>query len=538
MEKAIKKEQIAIVVVIAVQFIFMLYWGIQKSGYYVDEFFTFDNAHYISASTPERIKLYDADFLTYDKWHKVSDLKSTLSVKREESLFVDSLGYNIKMWLTGQPYMVLLNYVQAIFFDGKLSKWSAVSINILLFLLNQLLLYRLAFGIAKDKAAAVLSVAIYGFSGMAASMTVYVRFYMLVTLWMTLYTYLHLIMWQEDNIKKNLLWEFLSLIVLYLAYKNSPLAVIQGVGLMGAFVLGLFIQKRFRQAAAYGIPIIGGGLLYVIFMTDYIGYIFQPEKYADEAATNVATASLLGNFLSLTPKAALDRTVELGHMIYRFLFGHALIFGIYLLLAIALFILYLCKKKEKIKIQNCDWSFFLLAVCPCFFFCVVSVCLDLNAIRYNSSIFPELAICVSVWILYLAGKTDKKNLAVIAMTIAVLGQIVFTVMLPRVENVYQEDRKAVEEIWFYQETDSVVIDYHYDDKVMYECLAFAGENTNVMFTAYENIDFDAWSNDVLLWQSVSEGEEIINRLVESGQYSVIEIGSTHESVVYFISKHI
>ena len=44
MGKAIKKEQIAIIIVIAVQFIFMLYWGIQKSGYYVDEFFTFDNA--------------------------------------------------------------------------------------------------------------------------------------------------------------------------------------------------------------------------------------------------------------------------------------------------------------------------------------------------------------------------------------------------------------------------------------------------------------------------------------------------------------
>ena len=211
MGKAIKKEQIAIIIVIAVQFIFMLYWGIQKSGYYVDEFFTFDNAHYISASTPARIKLYDAEFLTYDKWHKISDLKSTLSVKREESLFSDSLGYNIKMWLTGQPYMVLLNYVQAIFFEGKLSKWSAVSMNILLFLLNQLLLYRLAVGIAKDKTAAALAVAIYGFSGMAASMTVYVRFYMLVTLWMTLYTYLHWIMWQEENIKKNLLWEFLCL---------------------------------------------------------------------------------------------------------------------------------------------------------------------------------------------------------------------------------------------------------------------------------------------------------------------------------------
>ncbi len=47
--KAIRKEQAAVIVVIAIQLIFMVYWGTQKSGYYVDEFFTYDNAHYLSA---------------------------------------------------------------------------------------------------------------------------------------------------------------------------------------------------------------------------------------------------------------------------------------------------------------------------------------------------------------------------------------------------------------------------------------------------------------------------------------------------------
>ena len=183
--KAIRKEQAAVIVVIAIQLIFMVYWGTQKSGYYVDEFFTYDNAHYLSASTPKRIKLYDADFLTYDEWHEISELKSTLTVTREEALLHDPAGYNIKVWFTRYPYMVLFHYVQALFFEGELSKWSAIALNIVLFLLNQILLYRLAHGISGDRTAAVLAVALYGFTGMAASMTVYVRFYMLVTLWMT-----------------------------------------------------------------------------------------------------------------------------------------------------------------------------------------------------------------------------------------------------------------------------------------------------------------------------------------------------------------
>ncbi|MDE5697162.1 MAG: hypothetical protein K2I96_07130 [Lachnospiraceae bacterium] len=533
--KAIRKEQIAVIIVIALQLIFMVYWGTQKSGYYVDEFFTYDNAHYLSASTPKRIKLYDADFLTYDEWHEISDLKSTMTVTREEALLADSAGYNLKMWFTRYPYMVLLNYVQAIFFEGRLSKWSAISLNILLFLLNQVILYRLTAAISRDKMAAVLAVALYGFTGMAASMTVYVRFYMLVTLWMTLCTYLHVLMWQENHLLKNLFMEFLAVLVLYLAYKDSPLAAIQGVGLVCAFLVGLLIRKRYRQAAVYGLPIVGGGLGYILLQTDYIGYILQPEKYADADVTNVATAGLLDNFLALTPGAAVERTIGLAHIVCRYLFGHALVLGVYLLLAAGLILWCLCAQKG--RNGGRDWMFFLLAVCPCAFYCVVSVCLELDAIRYNSSIFPELAVCAAVFVMCLAARADRKRLTAAVMGIVILAAAAATAYLPRVENLYREDKQAVAQIQSYQGVDSVVVDYHFDDRIMYECLVYAGEDTEVLFTKRENVDYDAWHNDVLLWLRADEGRDIIEELAASGRYTVVEVGSTHESDVYFVSKH-
>lgn len=533
--KAIGKERAAVIAVIAVQLVFMIYWGTQKSGYYVDEFFTYDNTHYISASTPKRIKLYDADFLTYDEWHEISDLKSTLTVTREEALCADPVGYNLKMWLTRYPYMVLLNYVQAFFFEGELGKWSAVSLNIVLFLLNQILLYRLASGISGDRLTAVLAVALYGFTGMAASMTVYVRFYMLVTLWMTLYTYLHVRMWQEDNIIKNLLMEFLSVVILYQAYRDSPLAAIQGVGVVCAFLVGLLVRRRYRQAAAYGIPIVGGGLLYILFWTDYIGYVLHPEKFADADVTNVATAGLLGNFLALTPGAFVERAVALSHVICRYLFGHAFVLIAYLILASGL--LFCCWRARKARTGERDGKFFFLAVCPCAFFCVVSVCLDLDAIRYNSSIFPELAVCAAVFVTMLARRADRKRLAAAGMGIVILAAAAATALLPRVDNLYREDRHAVEEIGSYRGTDSVVVDYHFDDRIMYECLAYADEDTQVMFTSRANVDYDAWHKDVLLWLRVDEGRDLIEELASSGDYTVVEVGRTHESDIYFVSKH-
>ncbi len=59
------------------------------------------------------------------------------------------------------------------------------------------------------------------------------------------------------------------------------------------------------------------------------------------------------------------------------------------------------------------------------------------------------------------------------------------------------------------------------------------KNTKVMFTAYENVDFDAWSNDVLLWQSVSEGEENYQSACRIRTILCNRNRQYHESVVYF-----
>lgn len=220
-----KPEKFFFVVLLMIQCLYMVYWGNQKGGYYVDEFFSYDNAHYISASTPDRVKLYDADYMEYNQWFPVSELKSTLTVQREEALFHDSFSYNVNRLIKGDghAYTSILNYVEAIFFDGELNWWSAISLNIIFFIGTQFFLYALVMRISRRRSTALLAMAMYGFCGMAVSMLVYVRFYMYATMLVTLFTYLHVRMWEDASHKKNILWEILSLPVLYLAFGLSPL---------------------------------------------------------------------------------------------------------------------------------------------------------------------------------------------------------------------------------------------------------------------------------------------------------------------------
>ncbi len=534
--EVIKKYKwlILFMVVLVTQCVYMFYWGTQKSGYYVDEFFTYDNAHYISESTPNRIKLYDAEFLEYGKWIPIEELKGTLTVKAEESLLQDSLSYNISVFLNKWPYMAILNYVEAIFFDGELSWWSGISINIVCFVLNQLFLYLLVMKLCHRRSAALLSTALYGFCGMAVSMLVYVRMYMWMTLLITIFTYIHVLMWDEQKIWKNLLYEVFSLPFLYLAFKDSPLPVIYGAALIGCFFIGLLVRKRWKQALYYGVPLLGGGAFYAVTQTEYVRIFMNPKKALDSGELDIATSSLVQSMVELNGEELLMRVENVGHMICRFLFGHALIVGILILAVLAMVAILFRKKCNLVKeLWKEKIGFILVLLGAVVFFLMASVLFDLESIRYNSFVFPQIAVCISVLFIAIAHMLKLEKAIIGVGIVMIVAEIYFTGSIPRIENLYQEDREAVNAIMQCEGIDSLVIDYQFDDKVMYECLAYTDEDTNVMFSYFGQTDYSKLTDKLLVWQTVNQSpDELKEELLSAGYRSVGQIAETHESRVF------
>ena len=539
MEKQKSKAGIIIfIVLLMVQCAYMIFWGMQKSGYYVDEFFTYDNAHYISASTPERLKLYEADYLEYNKWLDVFDIKGTLMVQREESLLNDSLAYNIKVFLTSKPYMAILNYVEAIFFEEELNWWSSISINIVCFLLNQILMYLLTMKICKKRNTAILATAMYGFCGMAISMLVYVRMYMWLTMLVTLFTYLHVLMWDEDKHWKNVLFEILSLPVLFLAYRNSPLPVIYGIALIGCFSIGVLVRKKWTQALYYCIPFIGGGAVFAITQTDYVKIFMNPQKALMSGELDSPTTSLVQSMFSMNMNEFMIRMKEVLRVIFRFGFGHFIIAILYGLLVVVLVCIIVKKIKEtrKIKeIENTGFQYILYASVILFF--IGAVIFTLIPIRYTSFVYPMLSVCVMVFIMYLGNMIGREKIVTASAIVLILGQTFFTVYIPRIENLYLEDREAVQNIQMCKGINSLVVDYHFDDRVMYECLAYTDENTKVMFSSYEDIDYAELGENILVWQTVNvSSEELEKNLRNAGYCNIEKLGETHESKVFLSTK--
>lgn len=541
-----KPEKFFFVVLLMIQCLYMVYWGNQKGGYYVDEFFSYDNAHYISASTPDRVKLYDADYMEYNQWFPVSELKSTLTVQREEALFHDSFSYNVNRLIKGDghAYTSILNYVEAIFFDGELNWWSAISLNIIFFIGTQFFLYALVMRISRRRSTALLAMAMYGFCGMAVSMLVYVRFYMYATMLVTLFTYLHVRMWEDASHKKNILWEILSLPVLYLAFGLSPLCAGYGGALIFCFTVGLLICRRWLQAAYYAVPILGGGGLYAYFKTDYVDIFFNPQGTLESGKLGAAASSLAENLATLNLYSVRGRIVDFSHIVCRFLFGHAVIVVVFLVIFLAAVLLHIRERHKSIQNREMpseETGSYEMKAMACILtgtvliYAMISVALALTAIRYNSFIFPELAAC-SVLLVTMWGKERQSRWIITGiLSVAIAGEVFFTCSIPRVENLYREDKPGVQAIREHLGIDSVVVDYKWDDKVMYECLAYTDENTQVMFVTDQNADYAGLGRDtILLWQTVNRGLDVMDDILESGYTGIEEIGRTHESVVYLV----
>jgi len=513
------------------QILFMLYWGHAKSGFYVDEFFTYDNAHYMSASTPKRVKMYDADYMEYNKWFELSQIKSTLTVNKGNSLLNDGLAYNVKAFMS-KPYMALLNYVETVFFDDTFSKWSGISMNIVFFAIGQMFLYLLVKKTTNSEMASLLAMALFGVSGMAISMVAFVRFYMIANMWMIIFLYLHSLMWTENNLKKNILYEVLAMLVLYPAFKNSPLAMIEGAAVIVIFSAALVIRKRKRQFLFYALPIFAGGILYVVFFTGYLQIIFDTNKVAG-GSMGVATASLVNNLLTLTPSNFVSRSLTLVGFVNDYLFSHVfilLVFGILAFLSIMRRII----TKDRIDENRCFVYFVLTGTSMVLF--IASVCLKLGEIRYNSFLYPLITVVI-VTIAYDIAKTGKQRiLTALVLSLAIGVQIYFTVTIPRIQNLYPEDKVGVESICKNKGIDNLVVDYKADDRVMYECVVYGDDASNVMFVRYEGCRLNDMPDTMLVWQSVNWSADIIDKLKEAGYADIEQIAQTHESMVFLCRR--
>ena len=128
---------------------------------------------------------------------------------------------------------------------GEISCWGGITLNVLILVLFQFSLLRLFRRLRMQDSMILAAILMFGFSGYILSLSVYIRFYLLANLLLTLH--LHLIILEDSRPGVIAAAEITSILLMYLSFKNSELTLITSGSLIVAFSLVLMTHRRWLR---------------------------------------------------------------------------------------------------------------------------------------------------------------------------------------------------------------------------------------------------------------------------------------------------
>lgn len=175
------KYNLISIVLIVMILLTAIMFGFKKQGFYIDEYYvyTFANGTQVGID------------IDSGKWNNTSRYLNQLVSEGDENFRFDTTYHNCENGVHPPMYYFLVHFVSSIF-TGVFSKWIGLSINILLLIPILILVKRIVWILSGgDEIISLLTVALYGLSPITISMVMLTRMYLLMSLWVVLYVYIH-----------------------------------------------------------------------------------------------------------------------------------------------------------------------------------------------------------------------------------------------------------------------------------------------------------------------------------------------------------
>lgn len=499
------------IAIIFTQILLVVFWVSRQGSLYWDAYYTFENAHYVSASTTSNHYINSDSEFEMNKWIDAAYVKDTLYVDFDESVLADNPQESGKILLK-KPYFWMLNMMEALFSSGNISRWPGVFLNIIFFIMVQLLLYKTVLRLSKDNNQALLAVSIYGFCGMAISMTTYVRFYVFSTMLLMAVVYLHICMWEDENRRwyKLLLFEVISLLLIYWGISITQLTLFFYVSFIFIYNIALLIKKRYKEFVLYVLPVGIGGLFYLVRFTDYLYILLN----AQEASGKLEGPALwvVESFLSITPVSFIDRLAHTFLYMGKYGFGYWPVFILFILVILTTVI----KNKKIVFIHSTmEWILFIEFIV----FMLIATCLNFYVqTRYTSYIYPLLAWIISSILVSMADEYGLKCARI--MGAVMIGSILIsTVSGKRVDFVFEQDRETLSRIETSGVKDVVVLQidlFNRDAEIIYDVAHHASNDARLLPVLDADIEKMQWMYpDEFIMANITEYDKS-DKFVEMG----------------------
>ena len=276
-----KLTRLILLVIVAFQCGAMFYWASRKSGFFIDEYYTFEYVQNINYHKNGIEYINDSQMWKVEEWLSVRELKTRFTIEEGESVLDLPFFLSVKEFFLDRNYMWIINVLETCFGNGNPPKWICISFNVGVWILFQFLLfYFLSGSLELDRRTSLLAVTMWGFSPLVLGLAVLCRSYSWTLLLFLAVLALHKVMWDSTSHKRNLSIEAAAFLLLFLAFKNSELIFVLGGALVFFFTIGLIARKRYVQSLYYFVPVTVVGLFYVWKKTPLLKMLFNLSLYS------------------------------------------------------------------------------------------------------------------------------------------------------------------------------------------------------------------------------------------------------------------
>lgn len=420
--KTIKKEKIALFLIILIQVIVYLIMGMQKAYIHMDE------AYSIGLTNYDKVEItQNEDF--YNHWHTKDYYEDYISISQEEAGNFKPVYENQKNDVHPPFFYLLLRIAYSVSLN-HFSKWPGILLNIVILIISNIFVYKIVKELTKNEKIALLICFANGLVVATFESVMYIRMYALSSMLLLILTYLHLHYFKQKEISLKAFFYIgiTSLIASLTHYYNVIYIAILAI-------LYIFYQIRYKQyknIIKYSITMIIAAILSIAIFPYSIQHIFMGYR-------GQGTLSAFQN-----PEQMLSNLLVFGWIANSNIFNNTL-FGILLFFLFYLGYQLIKEKQVVIKVPNMAWLFIVLPTLVYYFFVTVSA--PYTEIRYLIPICSFIFIGV-IYLLYvvlckLFHLEQAKKIFVVFLLFLLLMPIISHI---KINNLYLERKDIVSKI--------------------------------------------------------------------------------------------
>jgi len=277
-----RKLFILLFVILAVQILVCLYFGVCKKGFHEDEYYSY-------YSTNRSLGLYEPDRAFQD----ASVIRNEFTVLPGEQ-FQYARVAEAQSWDVHPPLYYDILHTVCSLTPGIFSKWQGIAVNLAAFILSFVLLYRLSNELQENRAVSVITVLLWGFHPMTVSFVMFIRMYMWLTVFVLLCALLHVRLLKQLRDGGPVFPQYILPVMIcsFLGFLTQYYYVIFfffcGIGML----LRMLKHRMFRTAAVYCISCIASLALAAAAFPACISQILHGYRGTEAMSAFVSSANI------------------------------------------------------------------------------------------------------------------------------------------------------------------------------------------------------------------------------------------------------